>query len=316
MVASRLSRRSLLTGLGGLLAVRGSARSLGSLRQSATYSESVYADAVSLDGRAGFIVRLARYPSLGQSRVWCHAFSGDRVFAFTDHEAPCSDSVTDLKADVADYGGDGTPLRLQRFGERLGPTHCRIEAEVLAHRSAHPDHGPGSVPLRVEATFAPGHAPVSSLVGRSEVLGAVEATLRMGEETVPLQTLGHFHEQVRETPRWQAPFCYATLRGSDFFSVAIKLERGAVGFVVRGAETSRVEGFEIDAPAQEPASRVAELILESGERLRGEYRDTHVYSVPIDDVRRRGSLVAGEMGARAVSGCVNDYLPERLSYRS
>ena len=316
--AARLSRRSLLAGwLGCFLAGRTSGRGAKLFEESAQYSESVYADAVSADGRHGFIVRLARYPKLRQSRLWCHGFADDAVFAFTDHGAPCGDAVTDLAARRANYGGaDGLPARFERIGERLQPSRCRIEANVLAHRAAHPDHGPGTVPLRVEATFVPGHEPVSSLAGRSEVLGAVEGSLRLGEKTLHLETLGHFHEQVRDTPRWRAPFCYATIRGANVYSVAIKLEQGAVGFVVRDDETARVTDFEIEAPSNERAGRSAVLVLEGGERVSCRYRDAHVYSVPIDDVRRRGSLVAGTMSDVAVSGCINDYLPERLSYLS
>ncbi|MEM1249084.1 MAG: hypothetical protein AAGK22_22075 [Acidobacteriota bacterium] len=316
MQAARLSRRSLLAGsLGCFFGGRAFGRAL---EDNADYSESVYADAVSADGRHGFIVRLARYPQLGQSRLWCHGFSGDDVFAFTDHDAPCGEAVTDLASGLAKYGGsaDRLPARLERVGVRLRPSRCRIEAQVNAHGAAHPDHGPGTVSMHVDATFVPGHAPVSSLAGRSEVLGAVEGTLRLGEKTLRLQAPGHFHEQVRDTPRWQAPFCYATIRGANLYSVAIKLEQGAVGFVVRDGETSRVTDFEIEAPSSERAGRRALLVLESGERVSCRYRDTHVYSVPIDDLRRRGSLVVGTMSDVAVSGCINDYLPERLSYLS
>lgn len=170
------------------------------------------------------------------------------------------------------------------------------------------------MPVRLTGTFEPAHDSVSSLSGRTEVLGRVEAELTVDGATTSLRARGHFHEQVRSTPRWVAPFCYATLRGPGVHSVAIKLARGAVGFLLRGDEASKVTEVEIDAPAPSAASRRVVLHLEGGEKVAGTYHDSYVYSVPIGEVRRRGSVVRGELAGVKVSGCVNDYLPERLEY--
>ncbi len=280
------------------------------------HSESVYADAISPDGDLGFICRIARYPSINVSWAWVHAFQGGKTLAFTSQEMPCSEQQTHLdETDVAYTATRGdTRLRLTRTGPRDAPEVCRISGSVGAHRSAHAEHGVGATPIRLDATFRPAHAPVSSLSGRTEVLGSMSGTVEMDGVSHLVDWQGHFHEQVRSTPRWMAPFCYATLRGPGYHSVAIKLEQGAVGFVVRSEKADSVNAFDIEPPSQQPSARRFALTLAGGDRIEGVYRDTYVYSVPIYDVRRRGSVVVGEADNVAVSGCVNDYLPERLSY--
>ena len=287
-----------------------------------TYSESVYADAVSADGLRGFILRIGRYPDVGISWAWGHVFHDGEVFAFTNHELPCTAQQTDLEGRLARYSlpGDGPMLHLERRGERAAPTLCTARAQLPAHRSAHPPHGPGDTAVRIDASFAPAHEPVSSLSGRTEVLGDVSGSVeidgprRAEGQNGEFAWRGHFHEQVRTSPRWMASFCYATLRGDGYQSVAIKLEQGAVGFVIREGRAAKVTEFEIEAPSETLATRRFVLALEDGERIEGTYQDTYVYSVPIYDVRRRGSIVVGEASGTAISGCVNDYLPHRLTY--
>ena len=280
------------------------------------YSESVYADAISADGQNGFVCRIGRYPSIDISWAWVHVFDNGKVFAFTDHRLPCDAERTDLAAGHVAYVVEraDTRLRLERAGPREAPRECNVVAASRGHRSEHAEHGQGRIPLVIEASFRPAHEPVSSLSGRTEVLGHMSGMLEIADESHSVDWRGHFHEQVRSTPRWMAPFCYATLRGDDYHSVAIKLGQGAVGFVVRADAAARVTGFDIEPPAGVGGGRRFALHLETGERIEGTYLETHVYSIPIYEVRRRGSVVGGEAGGVQVSGCINDYLPERLSY--
>ena len=258
----------------------------------AAYSESVYADAVSEDGSTGFIVRLCRYPEAGVAWCWGHAFRDGELFAFTDHAVPCDPAVSDLDAAEVAYRAErpGYSIALRRVGPSSRPVRCTARSRFAAHpfpRSAGaqaPPPGDGPVAMHIEAIFAPAHDPVSSLAGRTEVLGTVSAELQIGERTTALACRGHFDEQQQDRPRWTAPFCYATLRGPDYHSVAILLEQGAVGFVERGGQIDRVVGFAIEPPSDGPGERHFEMRLDAAEPVRGVYRDTHVYAVPVYDL--------------------------------
>ncbi len=104
------------------------------------------------------------------------------------------------------------------------------------------------------------------------------------------------------------------MRGDGIFSVAILTMAGVVGFLVLDHQVHGLTSIKIDQPGAEPGERRCRLQDEGGRVVDGRLRDVHVYSVPIYERRRRGGVVAGELGGRAISGCVNDYIPGRLPY--
>jgi hypothetical protein len=307
------------------------------------YSESAYFDLVSDDGETGFIARIGRYPSLGKSWLWGHAFDREGMCAFTTEDGPSTAEATDLDRASVSYAAssEGATLLLSRQGLRAQPRQFTAEVSFEGHSvdrstsagdGGHPPHGPGSVPVSLTASLQPGHPPATNLSGRTEVLGQGTCQLRIGERTHHLEARGHFHEQTQERPRFVNPFVYATLRGPGFYSVAIKIEAGAVGFAWIDDRTFAVTAFEIDAPQETAASKRRyrlELHDEQGDEQGGEQQhveaeldERHLYSVPIYDGRRRGTLVTGKLAgpaatdspARTISGCVNDHLPARLDY--
>lgn len=338
------SRRTLLLGTAAnLLPLWARERSLdwtSKVAGQTLYSESAYLDLVSDDGETGFIARIGRYPSLGRSWLWAHAFDRNGMYCFTTENGSSTSEATDLDRSDVEYKGrgDGARLRLLRRGPRSAPRHFYAEASFRGHFSdrlttraggAHPPHGRGAVKVSLSALLRPGHPPASNLSGRTEVLGEGTAHLTIGGQTHSLSARGHFHEQTQERPRFVNPFVYATLRGEGFYSEAIRHENGSVGFAWIDDRLFQVTDFAIEAPQETAAGKRRYRLLAKSEpdgatrRIEAELSEQHLYSVPIYDQRRRGTIVqanlrsdAGTPGshARTVSGCVNDHLSERLDY--
>jgi hypothetical protein len=264
--------------------------------------------AVSPDAQYGFVGRLSRYPSLGQTWLWGHAFLPGRVFAYTDDSLPCGPGVTDTTAPGTTYVNAEPHAEFRRAGAREAMTGATLSLRVPAHEDPHAPGGPGPVPLRVEATFRADRRTGGSLPGRMEVLGEVEWTLEVAGERLEMTTAGHWHEQHQEAQRFVVPFTYVSLRGRDLSFVAILARRGASGFAYRGDAIVSIESFEIEPRAPR---RAFTIVLADGTLVAGHVDRVHDYSVPIYHHRRPGSQVAGLANGEPVAGTVNDWAPGR-----
>jgi hypothetical protein len=163
------------------------------------------------------------------------------------------------------------------------------------------------------ATWQPRHAVFESLTGRSEVLGATEATLRLGGDERSMRGFGHFHEQHQERPRFTTPFVYATLRGVRFSCIAIRSRGADRGFAAHepGSQPVAISRIGIGPPGD---TRRLRLELADGSTLLGRLEVTYRYTNTLFGVVRRASIVRGEVGGEPVTGCVNDFLEGELDY--
>lgn len=263
------------------------------------YSESVYLDCVSLDGLTGMVTRLALHPEEGCCWLWAHVFlPGGQAYSYNRQDLP----MGELGARSGDYRGPA-PLwaRFVRNGDRAD-----VKVAVPAHPGPSAPEDNGSFPLSIEASFTPTGASGSNLPGRTERLGQVEATIEVGGERIALSGHGQFHEQHQEAPRFSVPFTYGTLRGEATGAVFLIGPQRSGGFVVQGATQRPASAVAMGPPGTRRSLRVATA---DGGELFGELTATWRYVLPINGRGRSSSIVSGFLGDKAVSGCVNDWIP-------
>jgi hypothetical protein len=275
-------------------------------------SEAVYLDLVTEDAGCGLIVRLCRHPQEGYAWLWGHVFLDGRVYAFTQHDVPCTAAITAVDADAVAYCSEGgwSTLTVERSGTLAALRSATVKGAYDVHESRHAPHGPGALSLTIEATFTPAARAVSNRPGRNEVLGNVAARISIGRHAFELAGRGQFHEQVQTDPRFTAPFTYGTLRGARAGLVFIRGAAGARGHWIEGHLAVPVDRVELSPPGS-----VRAIVLHSGDRIReGLLHTRYDYSVPVGENIRPGTLVSGTIDGEPLSGCVNDFLVDRLRY--
>ena len=291
-------------------------------------SEAVYLDAVDAGARNAVVVRICRYPALGTQWVWLHLFTDGVLRVFTSHALPCTDVVTDLGKFTASYefGGAATDRPAQSLlFERSGPLAApraalaRISLDALRatedgydpSRFAAPAHGAGNCRIEGDIAFTAHTAPVSNREGRHEMLGQATVSLAVDGQPLAFTARAHFHEQEQDDPRFTLPFSYATLRSATRGFVFIRGVRGVRGQFLEGARSTAIARVDLEPPA---ARRAIRLVLEDGRQYAGVLAARCRYVVPIFDEPRPGSFVTLELDGDGFSGCVNDYLVDRLPW--
>ena len=280
-------------------------RGIDHLSKERIWSESVYADCVSPDGKTGFMLRLGRYPDQNTSWLWAFAFLPDRTYGYNDHYLPCPGDALPVEEPDLSYEliGDAQAV-FQRKGSRDKPAGARVSVSVNVTGDVRVPHGPGSEPMIVEADFLTRHMPWRINPYRSEWIGDVEGTIAISGNLISVKGLGHWHEQHQKAPRFQIPFVYLSLRGEDLTFVGTATEPNDLGYLVSEGETKKIRKIEIAPPAE---SRNIRLTLKDNATLEGVIKTVHHYSVPIYRLRRPGTLVTARFGGGRLSGCVNDW---------
>lgn len=263
-----------------------------------SFTESVYLDAVSPDGKTAIVTRLARHVDEGVAWLWLHVFSPETNVAFVRDDLELIGGPTIDSASGAQYtlDVDAASAHFERSGDKSAPSRAEVDLHLF-------DQG-----VRLTATFHPTGPAGSNLPGRTEVLGRVEATLTTPSGRVDVTGLGQFHEQHQTTPRFQVPFTYGTLRGDDLGLVFLIGPRGSTAFVRMGEDVSTASRVRIDPVG---AERSLDLELDTGGRLRVDVTRTHHYLVPLNGHPRDSSIVAATAMDLPVSGCINDWQPRR-----
>jgi hypothetical protein len=210
----------------------------------------------------------------------------------------------------AGTGSGGGTLSIARSGDRFAPDGVLMRA--LMPMASAPGKETNSV--LIEARWSPVHRAFESLAGRSELLGTTEVSMSIGSSGYRVVGPGQFHEQVQQRPRFVAPFVYATLRGRGLSCIAIKTVEAARGFAVRGAGSAPIEVTAIEVTPPAP-HRELRILLEDGGVLEGSVEATYRYTNRIFDDERQASVVRGTLGGEPISGCINDFLSERITYQ-
>jgi hypothetical protein len=291
--------------------------SIDHLQDRELWSESVHLDCFSPDGQTGFSVRLCRYPTERTAWLWCFVFAPDGVYMYNDNYLECGDQKTSVEdASIAYTPADPDLALFHREGTREAPDHARVVMDVLAHAGVYdPPYGPGSTPVRLEATFRPGGPSASTKPGRVEFFGEVHGTARAGGRTIDFSGLGQWHEQHLTEPRFRNRFVACSLRGPGLEIVTTAYEDGrSWGYVTRGEERLAVRRFTSRDLSLDPvgASRMLEIELEDGTVLKGRADAAHLYTVGIYGMRRPSSVAVAEFDGRRVSGWINEMTDAEL----
>jgi len=274
-----------------------------------TRSEATYLDAVSDDAQSGFIARLCRFPEQKIAWAWVHIFHEGTIHSYTNHEVICDEVQTDETSDVVCYRADS--FQFDRTGPRLTPRQVTLQLSARVKTGVDNSHGPGALPMQLEAEFEGGLKAVQSMPGRSEVLGTTKAVVRLDQRHINLKARGHFHEQIQTHPRFNQPFTYGTLRGDDCGLILVRSQRGATGTLILGDNAELITKIRMEAPAR---TRKFELELTSGKVVDGISRTTYQFLLPIFNMKRHGTLVTLELDGRQLSGCINDLVIDDFKF--
>ena len=284
-----------------------------------SFTESTLLDLVTADGRSGFMVRLARNVDEGTGWVWLVTYGPDGVSGFVEDRCACAGHHTEDDGTGAEYVVEmpveaGAEATVHRRGTSETPLGGHCVVDVLGHSSSDIPRGPGNNRLRVEAGFRVSDRPAgSNLPGRSESIVDVEAILTVNGVTRHIRGMGQFHEQLQDTPRFDTPFTYMSLRGADLSLIGLRGPRSGGGVVISADGPEQLPGLEIDAyDKDDPWCRRdfrCGVDATGAARFGGHLEPTVRYSIPIGDGRRPSAIVRGELNGRAVTGFLNDWTP-------
>ena len=284
-----------------------------------SFTESTLLDLVTADGRSGFMVRIARNVDEGTGWVWLVTYGPDGVSGFVEDRFACAGHRTKDDATGAEYVVEmpveaGAEATVHRRGTSETPLGGHCVVDVLGHSSSDIPRGPGSDRLRVQAAFTVPDRPAgSNLPGRSESIVDVEATLTVNGVTRHIRGMGQFHEQLQDSPRFDTPFTYMSLRGVDLSLIGLKGPRAGGGVVISVDGPEQLPGLEIDAYDKDDPWRRRQfgcgVDATGAPRFLGHLEPTVRYSIPIGDGRRPSAIVRGELNGRAVTGFLNDWTP-------
>ena len=273
-----------------------------------SWSESVYLDCVSPDGRSGFIARLARHTDEGRSWLWTHVFTDDASFSYNRIDLPCGPAATEAGEDQAVYALEGDPAAwFSREGSAAAPSAATVDVTCSAHRGLTAPETEGEVTVHLAASFTPDGTSGSNLAGRTESLGAVKGEVEAGGRVFHFEGRGHFHEQHQDSPRFAVPFTYGTLRGEEGGMVFVIGPRASGGFLRAGGETVLIADVSVTPVGPE---RDLRFRLPGREERALRLTRTHHYLLPVVGHPRESSVVtANGPDLPALSGCVNDWSP-------
>ena len=276
-------------------------------------SNSVQISANTADAETGFVVRLARYPTIGVAWVWAHFFEPGQVWSYSDDALSTERTPSPLEQpDITYRQTDGATLEYRRAGPRPAPTRVDFSGLFAAHRSARTEHGRGTTPVRLQTSLLPFTARPGVLPDRTEAKGMVDAAMEIGGRRIPFRGYGHFHEQPQEQARFNAPF--AQMRGSgEGLALTFQMSAAAPsrGHLTIDGKPDAITSFQISPPARVRRYRAG---FASGRTMEGEVTAPHTFYLRIYDGWRTSQMIRGVIDGRPFVGGVNDWSPEQLAY--
>ena len=275
------------------------------------YAESVALMAVSPDGTSELSVRLARFPARGVGTLWMHVKHRGNVYSLVDEHvdlAGFTGATAIRDPEVRFVGGGASESRFVSRARDTARMVGEVESRMLAQRTAHPDGGAGTVPMRITARFEAAGRGVRLNGGtRNEIFGRVSATVETPEATFTVELPGKWHDQVGDRPNFAPKFTYLAVEGNRLALLAIGFDAGATGYLSEGGASVAVDTFTID-PLGAP-QRCFRVTLDDGSVIDGIAKVVQDWSVPIDGHRRPGATVLVESNRGAFAGTLNDWDP-------
>jgi hypothetical protein len=277
----------------------------------ASTSESVHSGVSSRGGLKRLTVRLCRYPELGTAGVWVHARLDGIFYSYVDHLAPCGKAATAADGPTATYADQRETLVFDRRGPVDAPTGATVTGSCMARKTEESRFGPGAIKLDFSIAFTPKRLYSGLNPGRTEVFGTSRAVVTLKDRDHVIEGPAQFHEQRQSTPRFGAPFCYATLWGEDASSTMLIGPQRRDGYLLEGAlpgagKATEVESISFEKPGG--TRRWMRVKLADGRSLDGRANLIESYTIPLMGNRWRGHMVRAELGGREFMGHINDYI--------
>jgi hypothetical protein len=254
--------------------------------------------------RNGLSLRISRFPDKGVTWVWCHVVHDGAVYTYTEPRLGCSSARTDPNQAHAAYDAPGADVAISRAGSSRELDNMSFSARLLAHRGEGGSDGPGTIPVSLQGTFAPGHLRSGSPRGRFERTGLIGAVVEVAGKRVALSGLGKAHEQSQTRARFGPAFTSAMLWGPSASLVALNSEGRSFGNHESADGDRAVGTFEIEPWS---AERSFSVLLADRASLAGKARTIHKYHVPIFSRLWHGHIVAADVGGQRMVGMINDW---------
>lgn len=262
------------------------------------YTESVQLSGASPDGDTIFSIRLCQYPSIGVAWVWASVLTPDGAFLFADNEIPWAGEAAEAATtEDARYFASlgGMRIRFSRTGRHGAITGGRMEFEK---------RGPDA--FGVTAEFAPSDGFTGLLDGRSEMFGAVTATVTAAGKRYPISGPGQWHEQPQSAPRFTVPFVYSSLWGKGVSGTLLQSPEGSGAYALRPGAPPFIFNSAVFSPPG-PARTIA-LGAEDGTQAELKMQQLHLYTLQIYGKPWIGTFVRGEFLGEPVTGFINNWM--------
>lgn len=254
--------------------------------------------------RNGLSLRISRFPDKGATWVWCHVIHDGSVYTYTEPGLGCTSAKIDPDVQRAVYDAPGGEFSIVRIGSSQTLQGLTFAAEFLAHRGEGGSDGPGTIPVSLRGTFAPGRLRSGSPRGRFERTGMIDAEIEVAGRRAALSGIGKAHEQSQTRPRFGPAFTYAMLWGPDTSLIGLAAEGRSFGNYETADADRPVGVFQIEPWSPE---RAFSVLLADGGRVTGKATTVHKYRVPIFAKMWRGHIVSANVAGHRLVGMINDW---------
>ncbi|MFW9881098.1 MAG: hypothetical protein ACFFG0_49175 [Candidatus Thorarchaeota archaeon] len=272
------------------------------------WSESVYADSVSSDGRIAIMVRLCRYPEYSTLWLWAFCFLPQGIYGYNNNYLPCGNEISLVEGPDLKYVHSGQEnAKFERFGPRDSPNGAHVTVDIKAHKGSKVPQNLGPLVMQIKADFTPKHKPWRLNRYRTEWINEAKIEVKIDNSEFSCKGYGHWHEQHQKAPRWKTQFTYISLRGTNLSLIGSASEPNDAGFVVKSSKRIKITQIKIDPPS---TNRNIKMMLEDNSILKGEIHTIYEYLVPVYSQWRPGTIVTAQFGKEILTGCVNDWLIE------
>jgi hypothetical protein len=275
-----------------------------------TYAESSALVAMTDGGDTELALRIARFPGRGEGTLWLSAFAGEERYGVALEDVELGDTMgpTPVDRDQARFAVVGpAQASIECRKRHTAEMVCTAHAEAMTHEDLHPPLGSGALPLRIDAVFRARHAGDGVRAGRMEVFGTVDATIETPRGVHRFTSLGKYHEQTGERPRFAGPFTYLAVQGEGGSLLARGGGGSIFGFALLDGAPVRVESFVIDPLG--PPERSFRVGLADGRSIEGTTEIVRETSVPIEGDRRPSATVVVSTNLGRMTGHLNDWQP-------
>ncbi len=274
--------------------------------------ETLHLEAVEADARRGFVLEVSRTPDRPGASLWLCVIERERHWSFASEvSAVGSPGVSPIDSSFR-FEIDGVPwLELERTDDPASRIELRCAAP--AHAVLSTPSGPGSHPVLLEARFEAGHVLETGSGLRTEVHGAVGASIAAPGFSGRLRGRGAW----RETRAPEAPIggtVHGTLRGPRTSLVLRDDGDGLVADCWREGRVRPVRRTQLDPPG---GTRGLRIELADGTRLSGRLQTVHDLSAPgtqtLHDLSaprtqpQPASLVRGRVAREPLAGLLIDW---------